>query len=355
MLGALHAPAFESPSTSAPKVAAPKTTPAGADDWPVAEPGQRHVPVAVPTPREAERLLAKAPRDLAARLRARTHRTQPGRVETPLSSFSVGTVTTGSLVRGRPLPLRGPGWRVLEATARRDFVYGSETLVAAIERAAGAVAEQVPGSVLLVGNLSRKGGGDIPQSVSHNSGRDVDLAFYARTPDGKPVDDAGFVAFDPEGWAQVPGRGRIRFDAARNWALVAAFLSDATIQVQYIFVADWLRDILLDYAIRTHQDPVLIAMAEDVLHQPTEGAAHDDHFHLRIYCDRLDLLHGCHDVGVVHPWVVTWKDEIQRRIDALIDRWQHGDAATRAEVQRELDLLTVEPASEPDRGETLGP
>ena len=138
---------------------------------------------------------------------------------------------------------------------KRDYVYGTEELIEAIVTAAEDVGQRFPGGVLQVGNLSREGGGDIPQSVSHNSGRDADFAFYALDTRGRPVRPDWYISYGPDG-SDDEGKG-FRLDVPRNWALVESLLLNTRIQVQYIFVAHWIREMLLEYGVRSGASPVV--------------------------------------------------------------------------------------------------
>ena len=190
----------------------------------------------------------------------------------------------------------------------------------------------------MVGNLSQPDGGDIPQSVSHNSGRDADIAFYALSPKGQSVPLEWYVAFNADGYA-TDGSG-YRLDASRNWAFVASLLQNRKIQVQYVFVADWIKVLLLDYAIRAGADAELIRRAEHVLMQPGDSSPHAEHFHLRLYCDLNDRLHGCHDGGKRHPWVEDWSEAVEERIGRLIDAYQSGVQSERDAALR-LSLIHI--------------
>lgn len=270
----------------------------------------------------------------------------------PDASVSVGNATTGILVNGKPVPQEGDGWRVRGVTLSRGFHYGTDGLVGALTRAGAAVAKRWKGSQLLIGNLSRQSGGDIPPSVSHNTGRDADLGFYLCDRMGRPLPPPGddYVTFDADG-VSVGRTPPVYLDSPRNWAFVEALLTDPAVQVQYIFVADWLKELLLDYAIRSGADPDLIVRADQALQQPHNSSPHAEHFHLRLYCDMADRLAGCHDEGPVWPWIQRFDDVVQARIDALVDLYQSGDPAKRDYVRRQLDLLTVVPLSTPETGE----
>jgi penicillin-insensitive murein endopeptidase len=266
-------------------------------------------------------------------------------------SLSLGNVTTGRLLRGVAMPTQGDGFRVLARTLAHGRQFGGQPLVNGLQRAAAQVAKAHPGSVVWIGNLSREGGGDIEPSVSHNSGRDVDVAMFARDEAFRPVDSGDYVPFDGNG--QGEGRyAHLFFDAERNWALVRALLSDPGIQVQYIFVADWLRELLIDFASRNEPEVELVQRAEAVLQQPRDSSPHAEHFHVRIYCDLYDRLNGCHDYGVRHPWVDLFEDAVQARVDALVETYQ-AQPDKRDEVRQEIDRLLIMPEIQPERPEQL--
>ena len=230
-------------------------------------------------------------------------------------SRSVGDVTHGLLQHASRLPKKGPGLRVLPKTVSRGFVYGTDELVAAIQRSAAAVHGSAPGSVLGVGNLSRKRGGDIPQSRSHNAGRDADLAFYARQSDGTPLVPSRLVPMEP---TLIDRSGKLSFDVAQNWSLVESLVSDPTIAVQWLFCASWVREALLEYAEERGAAARLVARAATALKQPSDSSPHNDHLHLRIYCsgdDRLDS--ECTDLGAIWPWVPT-PAALGERVDSLV-------------------------------------
>lgn len=204
----------------------------------------------------------------------------------------MGSPSRGWLVRGHRLPLEGRHHRVVARAASRGYIYGTDELVSLLLRAADRVAAASPGAVLEVADLSRRGGGDIPQSVTHNSGRDADVAFFARDAAGRPARNAEFTPFDTTGKA-----GNLTFDVARNWEFVKAVLTDPAVRVQGVLVARWLRALLLEHAARTGEPSRVIQRAQAALRQPRRAAAHDDHFHLRVHCAPHELAAGCTDAG----------------------------------------------------------
>ena len=86
---------------------------------------------------------------------------------------SVGSPTDGHLEGG--VELRpGPTLKLRRSAGPR---WGLPELVAMIERAARQVSKRHPGSVLLVGDLSRREGGEIGRHQSHESGRGADVGL----------------------------------------------------------------------------------------------------------------------------------------------------------------------------------
>ncbi|MBT9558371.1 MAG: penicillin-insensitive murein endopeptidase [Myxococcales bacterium] len=237
-------------------------------------------------------------------------------------SLSLGNASDGHLVAGRTLGDRGPGYRVMAATRRRGYTWGTTELTDAIKRAALEVAGQYPKSTLIVANLSRESGGDIGPSVSHNSGRDADIAFYAIDERGRAVASDQLVLFDAEGNNAALG---LRFDPARNWALVKAFLTDPSIQVQWLFCKGALREKLLLFARRAGEPEALIARASDVLGEPGNSSSHSEHFHIRIYCGLHERLLGCRNYGTLHAWVDDFADDVAARTAELVSSFSSKD------------------------------
>ncbi|NQW63657.1 MAG: penicillin-insensitive murein endopeptidase [Deltaproteobacteria bacterium] len=221
-------------------------------------------------------------------------------------SLSVGTAQDGFIVSARPLPLPGDHYAVLPRQLSRKLLYGTQELIASIVSASDAVAAASPGAVLGVGNIGRRDGGDIPYSVSHNAGRDADLAFYATDPRGRPVLLPDLVRFDGSGRSR-DFDGFYRFDVARNWLLVRALATDPQVQMEYLFISDPLRALLLGHARQLGEPPEVVQRAASMLMQPGPEIPHDDHLHIRIYCGRADRGAGCENRSRILPGVETFE------------------------------------------------
>ena len=233
------------------------------------------------------------------------------------SSVSYGRADRGLLRGGRELPPEGRGYVVPALWRERGTQWGTDEIVAAIERAARVVDEKLPGGLLGVGDLSRRGGGRSPFHKSHENGRDADLIFYAVDAAGAPVVPTNAMprygrklrARAPYERTEVAISPRF-FDLRRNWALVTALLDDPSIDVEYLFISERLRDQLLDWARAAGEDPETIARAARALRQPHHALPHDDHLHLRIRCPRSDLWQGCVDEGRVRLRVDRWSPPV---------------------------------------------
>jgi penicillin-insensitive murein endopeptidase len=194
---------------------------------------------------------------------------------------SLGSPTEGHLLGGMHLD-ETSYLRIVPAYAGADVRWGLEPLVEMLDRAARQVRRQYPDAITSVGHLSREGGGEIDRHRSHESGRDADIAFFVRNAGGHQLLAPRFAAFRGDATA-VAWPGAV-FDDARNWALVAAMVSDPEAHVTHVFVAAPLRARLLAYAERMGVTTSTRMRAAEVLQQPRGALPHDDHFHVRIGC-----------------------------------------------------------------------
>jgi penicillin-insensitive murein DD-endopeptidase len=238
---------------------------------------------------------------------------------------SIGLPHEGMISDAAPLPRKGEGYARLR---NNDVNWGNPRMVAAIRAAAESVSRERPGARVIVGDLSARYGGEASGHRSHRTGRDADLLLYALTPDGRPVDSPGFTRFGPDGLADTstydeegeaqPNKSRareiqklkrggryLRLDVEREWLLIKALVSSPEANVQWLFLARWLEALVIEYARARGEDPELIWYAENVLLQPGDSSAHDDHLHLRIACTPDEAVAGCLGGGPYWPWLPT--------------------------------------------------
>jgi penicillin-insensitive murein endopeptidase len=196
-------------------------------------------------------------------------------------ALSIGAPNAGRLVRGEKLE-PSDQIRIVPAWNHPDFRWGLPQLVGMVRRAAHKVNERHGPCVMSVGDLSSRSGGTLRKHKSHQSGRDVDIAFYMIDRRGKPIYHHTFLEFDGKGRAVA--HPEARFDDARNWTLVEALLRDPAARVQHIFVSTDLRKRLLLEAERQNAPRQTRLLAARVMMQPEGTTAHADHFHVRIGC-----------------------------------------------------------------------
>jgi penicillin-insensitive murein endopeptidase len=196
-----------------------------------------------------------------------------------LMSLSVGLPTNGWQIRAKKLKSTENLWIQDKSV---PYSYGHPALVLMLHRTAKQMARQTPGSMLLVGDLSREYGGPLAGHRSHQSGRDADVGFFVTDDKGRPLNSRKLRTFDSQGRAR-DGSG-LRFDDYRNWLLVQLWLKDTRADLEYVFVASHLRRRLLEFAQKRPAFRGYVADAAQFLRQPSRGLPHDDHFHVRIAC-----------------------------------------------------------------------
>jgi len=215
---------------------------------------------------------------------------------------SVGMPNLGVQTGASQLPISGRGFVRYRPQGKNHW--GRPRLVAALERIAGEIDSELPGGVLVIGDLGAQRGGRIPGHASHRSGRDVDLLFYALTPAGASIVSPGFVRYEGDGLAVEPDSGDyLRLDVARQWLLVKKLVTSPEIGVQFLFISQPLEALLMDYA-RARGEPLeLQDRAQTVMLQPRDSLPHDDHLHLRIACSPEETQAGCSGGGPYWEWL----------------------------------------------------
>jgi len=234
-------------------------------------------------------------------------------------SLSWGTHSRGALLGAVALPIEGDGYQIHPDWRGRDRSFAIEELVGGLTRAFALMRQTVPGSLAYVGDLSLRRGGDSSMHRSHESGRDVDIFYYAADREGKSLTNLpAMLRFADDGRAKAwssakPGQHQrqplpdAHLDLRQTWALVASLLSDPMMEVQWIFIHQPLAELLLQEAERENADLALRARAREILHQPTDARPHDDHMHVRVFCPVQSRMFGCVDKGPRRWWKKRWK------------------------------------------------
>lgn len=247
--------------------------------------------------------------------------------------LSQGTTSTGTLVRGVVVPMDGERLRVMRSHHERNRNFAARGLARALTDAADAVAKAYPDSVVYLGDISAEGGGDLDGHKSHNCGRDADVAFFVKNAEGERVNLSSFVDFDAEG---ICCKGKYRFDVERNWLFVKTLIEHEH-EAQYIFLYDPLKQLLISHAKSSGEPEALVEKAQSILRQPSDSARHDDHFHVRIFCTRRDVVEGCLNRGPRWPWARLHNDALSYRASILLDFIAHERSSARREDA--LDFL----------------
>jgi hypothetical protein len=155
--------------------------------------------------------------------------------------------------------------------------WGKPLLVDAIRIGVHATQRQNPhGTHLIVGDLSKEGGGCLPPHKSHRGGVDADVGLYMRGAHQRK-------------W--LGGATPETLDADRTWQLLRAFFS--TGRLQYAFIDYSLQQPLYEAGLRAgepeehlkawFQWPRPIENAHETIVRHLAG--HDNHMHVRFLCD----------------------------------------------------------------------
>ncbi len=260
-------------------------------------------------------------------------------------SVSIGTTLSGRMSGGVALPFEGEHHRILEICRARNTHYGTEELIQLVKDVSASVMHAEPGPRLGVCNLSHPKGGALKWSQSHNSGRDVDLAFFVRDIEsGEARDAPRLVVLSGRGveFGEAP---EFRFDVARNWLLVKALVTHPSVVVQWILVDRRLKRLMLKHGARLGESAALLERASKVLHQPSDAHRHNDHFHVRIYCAWDDRAEGCLDTEPYWPWRHVDPLPLLRRTAALSFGLRDKEVKVRRAVLEHLDAMEGHGAS----------
>lgn len=246
-------------------------------------------------------MAAKAPILLALSLSLSGCFSSPSPLAPGLSG-SIGMPNLGVQTGAAELPRAGKGFVRYRPQGKHHW--GRPRLVSALTRIAAEIEDELPGGVLVIGDLGAQTGGKIPGHASHRSGRDVDLLFYALTPAGAPLTSPGFIRYEGDGLALEPSSGEyLRLDVEREWLLIKKLVTAPEIGVQFMFISKPVEASLMAYA-RARGEPLALQdRAQTMMLQPGDSLPHDDHLHLRIACSPEESQAGCSGGGPYWEWL----------------------------------------------------
>ena len=193
------------------------------------------------------------------------------------NASSIGRATQGQLVDGCLLPKRGPGW-----VRRNKSGFGTDETVALVQWALAEVVGIYPNTTpVIIGALSKPGGGPLPRHRSHQSGRDIDIGYYAS--DNRALPHFRDMSSD-------------NIDIDKTWALIGALLHSG--RVHMIFMDYNLQALLYQYL---HDEGTAERTLRRIFQYPAgrnlrtgiirHARGHRDHFHVRLRCPMTDRDH----------------------------------------------------------------
>lgn len=156
---------------------------------------------------------------------------------------------------------------------RPHLAFGTKKTVSLLEQVTRRYRARASGGPkIVIGDMSRRGGGDLGSHLSHRSGNDVDVGYVLRGADASRTHFSG-VTDD-------------NLDVARTWALLKSFLD--TDEVVYVFMDYGWQKVLYEYA----RDHGVAERELDELFQYPRGRgrshgivrhwrSHRHHFHVR--------------------------------------------------------------------------
>jgi murein endopeptidase len=182
-----------------------------------------------------------------------------------LGPMSLGSPNAGALINGvqaAETPLYKP--------VSPSGAWGTQETLDFLAQALGRVQREFPGTPpLALGDISGRSGGPSPPHVSHQSGRDVDIAYFYN-------DGAGWYA-----------RGNAKnLDLPRTWAFVRALIAET--DVDLILIDHSIQVLLEDYARQHGEDPAWLGgifrgvpgkLRPIIRHAP----GHATHIHIRFF------------------------------------------------------------------------
>ena len=213
------------------------------------------------------------------------------------ATFSIYDTRDGYLINGHVIPHPSPYMRQMQVQYERGIAYGTHALIRLLDFTARAMHKKYPGTLLYLGNLGLREGGDIPYSVSHNAGRDGDIAFYMKDEKGHFFHPTNMYKMNRR--LQAKSSPGLTFDLEKNTTLIETLLTQTVAPVQFIFVVRHLRSAIRQELVSRGAGEDLLARFDETVQ---EQSAHDDHFHIRIYCSDEDICAGCMDRSIIHPW-----------------------------------------------------
>ena len=182
--------------------------------------------------------------------------------------------SSSQLIDGRQMP-ESKHYRIVD----KENVWGTPNMITALTVATEELSWLVPkADPLVIGDISKKGGGKMKGHRSHRGGSDADVGIYR-----------GMAKQSPYGLQKVPPSD---FDAKTNWLLIRALFD--TGEVERILSDQKLIDKLHEYVVKNGEltkeeaDKMFPRKMKKTIWLRNKvvqhHAGHKHHFHIRTYC-----------------------------------------------------------------------
>lgn len=191
------------------------------------------------------------------------------------SPQAVGFYAEGKLINDFTFPLEATA--VLKVFRSRNRNFSTDDLYQVISHAANLVWNEYPGSERLqIGDIAKRGGGQLALHASHQNGLDADIAYYRVN--RRELNPEGFGGFD-EIFVKS-GKVTANLDLERNYELMRHLVSTGVVNRMF-----------MDAVIKTKfcelaKGQKLTDLDKETLRRMRPLENHRDHFHLRIQCPR---------------------------------------------------------------------
>jgi penicillin-insensitive murein DD-endopeptidase len=219
--------------------------------------------------------------------------------KTKKPSVSIGESNQSKLVNPAEMPIKNAhGYKI--ANPDRKTHFGTDEMVFGLMMLGAEMAERYgDDGTFLVYDISRAEGGKLSPHISHQGGRDVDLGFYICDDKNRPQGNR-IIDIDKDGKAKS---GNLRFDLQRNWDFVCLMADQPAFEgVQFIIVAEWIKDLLLAHgkerAAKTRhplEREYHLKKVKELERLFYIKNDHDNHYHLRIKVTPEDRKEGGRD------------------------------------------------------------
>jgi murein endopeptidase len=257
-----------------PSAAVAQRCPAGTS------PRQTHVRKGESLEAVARRVQAKA-EDLRRLNRLRSDEVRPGqnlRYCMPvLRGSSIGSPNRGKLQKARSIDpdgdRQGTGFVL---SPHRSATWGTPATVAAVRKAMACYRSRCPAGrkgecpPVNLGDLSAKDGGHLGNHLSHQSGRDVDLGYLVRPPQGRGVFDRQATAAN--------------LNVKAQWAVLGCLLDNPL--VKFVFLSGTVAETLKAHARKVPALRKYLRFFQNGVIQP--DTEHLTHLHVRYRCPKTE-------------------------------------------------------------------